>query len=97
MTTIAATGAVSNPRAGYSSVNPRVGAIVSLHDAGEVYGNVSRLFEAPTTFQLEVDSTRPKIQDVYRRLALDDDRNRIIVDDIITALLTAERVGSQLT
>lgn len=54
-TTNAATGAVSNPRAGYSSVNPRVGAIVSLHDAGEVYGNVSRLFEAPTTFEMEDD------------------------------------------
>jgi len=45
-----------------------------------------RLVVRPTTFRLEEDSTRPKIQDVYRRLALDADRNRMIVDDIITAL-----------
>jgi iron complex outermembrane receptor protein len=36
-------------------VNPRAGVIASLHDAGEVYGNVSRLFEAPTTFEMEDD------------------------------------------
>ena len=45
-----------------------------------------RLVVRPTAFRLEGDSTRPKIQDVYRRLAQDDDRNRMIVDDIITAL-----------
>ncbi len=47
------TGAVSNPKADYSSVNPRVGVIAALNDAGELYGNLSRLFEAPTTFQME--------------------------------------------
>jgi iron complex outermembrane receptor protein len=52
-TTNAITGAVSNPNDRYSSVNPRVGVIASLNDKGEVYGNLSRLYEAPTTFQLQ--------------------------------------------
>jgi iron complex outermembrane receptor protein len=54
-TTNATTLALSNPSARYSAVNPRAGVIASLHDAGEVYGNVSRLFEAPTTFEMEDD------------------------------------------
>ena len=54
-TTNAATGAVSNPRERYSSFNPRVGVIASLDGAGEIYGNVSRLFEAPTTFEMQDD------------------------------------------
>jgi iron complex outermembrane receptor protein len=54
-TTNATTGAVSNPSARYSSLNPRAGVIASLGGAGEVYGNVSRLFEAPTTFEMEDD------------------------------------------
>jgi iron complex outermembrane receptor protein len=54
-TTNVETAAVSHPEASYSSFNPRVGAILALADAGEIYGNVSRLFEAPTTFQMEDD------------------------------------------
>ena len=54
-TTNATTGALSNPNDRYSSVNPRAGVIASLNDAGELYGNVSRLFEAPTTFEMEDD------------------------------------------
>ena len=54
LTTNAATGAMSNPNARYSSFNPRAGVITSVN-AGEVYGNVSRLFEAPTTFQMMDD------------------------------------------
>jgi iron complex outermembrane receptor protein len=54
-TTNATTGALSNPNDRYSSINPRAGVIASLNDAGEVYGNVSRLFEAPTTFQMMDD------------------------------------------
>ncbi len=54
LTTNATTGAVSNPNARYSSFNPRAGVIASMN-AGEVYGNVSRLFEAPTTFQMMDD------------------------------------------
>jgi iron complex outermembrane receptor protein len=55
LTTNATTGAVSNPNARYSSFNPRAGIIASMNDAGEVYGNISRLFEAPTTFQMMDD------------------------------------------
>lgn len=54
LTTNATTGAVTNPNARYSSFNPRAGVIASVN-AGEVYGNVSRLFEAPTTFQMMDD------------------------------------------
>ena len=54
-TTNATTGALSNPSDRYSSVNPRAGVIASLNDAGELYSNVSRLFEAPTTFQMQDD------------------------------------------
>jgi len=49
----ALTGAVTNPKDRYNSINPRAGVIFSLNDMGEAYGNVSRLFEAPTTFQME--------------------------------------------
>jgi len=54
-TTNATTGAVSNPNARYSAINPRAGFIAALNDAGEFYGNVSRLFEAPTTFEMQDD------------------------------------------
>ncbi len=57
LVTNALTGAVTNPDARYTTVNPRVGVIASLNEIGEVYGNLSRLFEAPTTFQL-IDQVR---------------------------------------
>jgi len=53
----ALTGAITNPDARYSTINPRAGVIAAFESAGEVYGNVSRLFEAPTTFQL-IDQVR---------------------------------------
>jgi iron complex outermembrane receptor protein len=52
-----ASGAVTNPDDRYNSFNPRAGVIASLNRAGELYGNVSRLFEAPTTFQI-IDDVR---------------------------------------
>lgn len=54
-TTDAASGAVSRPNLRYSSFNPRAGVVASLNEAMELYGNVSRLFEAPTTFEMEND------------------------------------------
>jgi|GEM_PF-163028 len=54
-TTDATSGAVNNPKRRYEAINPRVGAIASLTPSVEAYGNVSRLFEAPTTFQMEDD------------------------------------------
>jgi iron complex outermembrane receptor protein len=55
--TNAATAAVTNPNDRYLTVNPRGGLIASLGSRGDVYGNVSRLFEAPTTFQM-IDDVR---------------------------------------
>jgi iron complex outermembrane receptor protein len=51
----AQTGALSHPEDRYSSLNPRLGVIASLNGAAELYGNVSRLFEAPTTFEMQDD------------------------------------------
>ncbi len=50
--TDAASGTVRLLEADYSSVNPRVGLLYDLQDDVTVYGNVSRLFEPPTNYQL---------------------------------------------
>lgn len=52
----AGTGAVRNPKGDYSEVNPRIGVIYALGDTNESFASVSRLFEAPTTFELEDDA-----------------------------------------
>ena len=49
-------GDVRNPNGDYSSVNPRLGVIYALGDTNEAFASVSRLFEAPTTFELEDDA-----------------------------------------
>ena len=54
-TTDAATGDVRNPKDDYSSFNPRVGLIWSLSERNEAFASVSRLYEPPTTFELEND------------------------------------------
>ncbi|MGH8084568.1 MAG: TonB-dependent receptor family protein [Lysobacter sp.] len=48
-------GTVRNPRDDYTSFNPRVGAIYALGPASEFFASASRLYEAPTTFELEDD------------------------------------------
>jgi iron complex outermembrane receptor protein len=50
-----ATGTVSNPKDDYTSFNPRAGVIYALTDASELFASVSRLFEAPTTFEMQDD------------------------------------------
>ncbi len=50
-----ATGALQSPKGDYSSINPRLGVIRALGADSEVYGSLSRLYEAPTTFELEDD------------------------------------------
>jgi iron complex outermembrane receptor protein len=52
-TTAVATGESSNPKDRYDSVNPRLGVVRSVGDDASVYGNVSRLFEPPTNYELE--------------------------------------------
>ncbi len=54
-TTAAASGDVRNPRADYSSFNPRLGVIYALSDHHELFASASRLYEAPTNMQLEDD------------------------------------------
>jgi iron complex outermembrane receptor protein len=54
-TTNATTGAVSHPSERFSSFNPRAGAIVAFRGVGELYANLSRLYEAPTTFEMQDD------------------------------------------
>lgn len=48
-----ATGALRNPAADYDSINPRAGLIYQLTPQAELFANVSRLYEAPTTYQLD--------------------------------------------
>ncbi|MBN8261860.1 MAG: TonB-dependent receptor [Xanthomonadales bacterium] len=50
-----ASGTLRNPKADYSAFNPRLGAIRRLGEGREAYASVGRLFEAPTTFELEDD------------------------------------------
>ncbi|MFZ2507500.1 MAG: TonB-dependent receptor [Steroidobacteraceae bacterium] len=48
---------VSGFKADYDSFNPRLGAILSLGEASEWYTSVSRIYEAPTTFELVDESS----------------------------------------
>jgi len=50
-----ASGSVRHPDADYSSLNPRVGVIRTLAPSAEAFASLSRLYEAPTTFELEDD------------------------------------------
>lgn len=50
-----ASGVLRNPKADYSSFNPRIGVIRALTPASEAFASVSRLYEAPTTFELQDD------------------------------------------
>lgn len=51
--TTVATGVLRNPQDDYNSVNPRAGLMYQLTPALELFGNISRLYEAPTTYQLD--------------------------------------------
>ena len=50
-----ASGAVTAPSGDYSAFNPRIGLIHELAPGVSAYANVSRLYEAPTNFELEDD------------------------------------------
>lgn len=49
-------GDVRNPQGDYDSINPRLGLIHQLTDNIELFTNLSRLYEAPTTYELEDDA-----------------------------------------
>lgn len=44
-----------HPKADFDSINPRVGLIYQLTPGVELFTNVSKLYEAPTTYELEDD------------------------------------------
>jgi iron complex outermembrane receptor protein len=48
-------GVVVAPSDDYSAINPRLGAIYQIVEGATIYGNVSRLFEPPTVFELADD------------------------------------------
>lgn len=48
-------GAIRNPQADYDSLSPRVGLIHQLTPNVELFTNLSRLYEAPTNYELEDD------------------------------------------
>lgn len=50
-----ASGTLRNPKHDYSSFNPRAGLLYALSPSSEAFASVSRLYEAPTTFELEDD------------------------------------------
>src|SRR5690606_5046355 len=53
--TSVATGELRNPRADYTAFNPRLGLIRGFGNGAEAYASLGRLYEAPTTFELEDD------------------------------------------
>ena len=54
-TTEAAGGELRHPHDQYTAFNPRLGVIFSLGVNHELFASASRLYEAPTTFELEDD------------------------------------------
>ncbi len=48
-------GALRNPEDDYHSINPRVGVIHQLTPEVQLFANLSRLYEAPTLYELEDD------------------------------------------
>lgn len=49
-------GELRNPDGTYDSINPRAGLIYTLQPDAELFANVSRLYEAPTSYELEDDA-----------------------------------------
>ena len=50
-----ASGAVRHLNADYTALNPRVGVIRALTPGSEAFASISRLYEAPTNFELQDD------------------------------------------
>lgn len=46
-------GTLRNPKDDYSSLNPRIGLIFKTGDRSELFSSLSKLFEAPTLYELE--------------------------------------------
>jgi len=52
------TGAVMNPDDRYQSINPTAGLIYALTPEVSLYSNISRLYEPPTNYQLEDETSQ---------------------------------------
>jgi iron complex outermembrane recepter protein len=85
-TTTLATGAVRNPKADFDSINPRVGVIRELTPTTQLFANVSRLYEAPTLYELDddvrgnnatLDAMRGVVLEVGARGSQAFDRHRV--------------------
>lgn len=50
-----ASNTLRNPKADFDSINPRAGLTWSLNAQVSLFGNLSRLYEAPTNYELEDD------------------------------------------
>src|SRR5690606_1971213 len=50
-----ASATIRNPEETYRSVNPRLGVIYNLNEQSSLFANVSKLYEAPTNFELQDD------------------------------------------
>jgi len=50
-----ASGSLRSPSANYDSINPRAGVIYQQTENSQLFANISRLYEAPTNFELEDD------------------------------------------
>ncbi len=51
-----ANGSVRNPNGHYSSINPRLGVLRALGTSSQAFASISRIYEPPTTFELEDDA-----------------------------------------
>ncbi len=49
-------GARRNPHDDYSSLNPRAGILYDISENATVFANISKLYEAPTNFELQDDA-----------------------------------------
>lgn len=87
-----ATGALRNPKADYDSVNPRAGLIRDVTPTAQLFANVSRLYEAPTLYELDddvrgnnatLDAMRGVVLEVGTRGSHAFDRHRVHWDTAI--------------
>ncbi len=78
-------GTLRNPEGDYRNVNPRIGLIRQLTPSIQLFANLSRLYEAPTLFELEddvrgnqatLDAMRGTVVEVGTRGTHDAGRNR---------------------
>jgi iron complex outermembrane receptor protein len=81
----ASTGALRNPKADYDSLNPRAGLIHQFMPTVQLFANLSRLYEAPTLYELEddvrgnastLDAMRGTVVEVGTRGTHDEGRHR---------------------